>query len=715
MTRPFLIARRAGALVALLLAGLQPSRMAAQPAPRPPVAEKRPHVDTLHGDVRVDDYFWFRDRKDPAVVRHLEAENAYTDAMQAHLAPLRETLYGEMLGRIKETDLSVPYRDGDWWYYTRTEQGKPYPIYCRKRGSLAAAEEVIFDQNEAAKGRKFHTLGAFEVSPDGALLALLVDTTGYEDFTLRVRDLRTGRWLPDRKEKLGFGLAWASDNRTLFYATTDSAKRNDRVWRHRLGTSVRTDVAVFHEPDVLFNVRVGRFRSGAFIGIGASSFTQSEWRVIDAAAPERAPRLVAPRRPGVEYDVDHGGGFFWIVTNDGARNFKVARVADRAADLAAWTDWLPQRDDAFVENIDVFRDWVVVTERREGLRRLRVTALATNATHDVAFPEAAYGVSLAQNEEFATGTLRFNYSSLVTPNQVTEYDLATRERKVLKEQEVLGGYDRTQYRVERRMARGRDGTMIPVSLVYRAPFVRDGSRPLLLYAYGSYGATTEPTFNSGRLSLLDRGMVFAIAHVRGGQEMGRAWYDDGKMLRKRNTFWDFEDVGRFLVDERYTAADRMVANGGSAGGLLMGVVANETPTLFKAIVAAVPFVDVINTMADASIPLTAQEWEQWGNPAKAEEYRYMLQYSPYDNVRAQAYPAMLVTSGINDSRVAYWEPTKWVARLRERKTDGNPLLLRMNMGAGHGGSSGRYERLREIAFDYAFILDQVGLAPRAVP
>ncbi|MCU0626244.1 MAG: S9 family peptidase [Gemmatimonadaceae bacterium] len=682
--------------------------------PAPPVAEKRPRTDTLHGEARRDDYAWFRNREDPAVIAHLERENAYTESMQRHLAPLRETLYSEMLGRIKETDLSVPEREGGWWYYTRTEQGKAYPIFCRKR-TLDGAEQVIFDQNEAAKGKKFFSLGGFEVSPDGTLLALLTDTTGYEDFTLRVRDLRTLTWLPDRKEKLGFGLAWASDNRTLFYSTTDSAKRNDRVWRHRLGTSVRQDVAIFHEPDVLFNVRVTRTRSGRFVLIGASSFTQSEWRVVDAAKPSGAPRLIAKRRPNVEYDVDHGGGHFWIVTNDGAPDFKVARVADDAADLSRWTDWLPAREGVFVEGIDVFRDWAVVSERREGLRRLRVTQLASGTTHDVAFPEAAYGVFMAGNPEFDTPTIRFSYSSLVTPSQVTEYDLAARTRRVLKEQEVLGGYDRTKYAVERRMAKARDGTMVPVSIVYRAPLERDGQRPLLLYAYGSYGATTEPTFSSGRLSLLDRGMVYAIAHVRGGQEMGRRWYDDGKMLRKRNTFWDFEDVGSFLVAERYTSADRMVANGGSAGGLLMGVVANETPTLFKAIVAAVPFVDVINTMADASIPLTAQEWEQWGNPAKAEEYAYMRQYSPYDNVRAQGYPALLVTSGINDSRVAYWEPTKWVARLRERKTDGNPLLLRMNMGAGHGGSSGRYERLKEVAFDYAFILDQVGLASRVVP
>lgn len=703
------------AAVVALLAATASSMSAQSAAPRPPVAEKRPKVDTLHGDVRRDDYSWFRNRQDPAVIRHLEAENAYTESMQQHLAPLRETLYAEMLGRIKETDLSVPYRKDGWWYYTRTEKGKAYPIFCRKKGSLDAPEQVIYDQNEAAKGRKFHSLGAFEVSPDGQLLALLVDTTGYEDFTLRVRDLRTGRYLPDRKEKLGFGLAWASDNRTIFYATTDSAKRRDRVWRHRIGTSVRQDVAVFHEPDVLFNVQFGRSRSGRFILVGAGSFTSSEWRVIDAARPASAPRLVAKRRPGVEYDVDHGSGHFWITTNEGAPNFKVARVADDAADLSRWTDWLPARPEAFVEGIDVFKEWVVVRERREGLRRLRVTRLATNETHDVTFPEAAYGVFPTQNEEYDTGTLRFSYSSLVTPSQVTDYDLAARTRTVLKEQEVLGGYDRSRYVVERRMARARDGAMVPVSIVHRAGVARDGTAPLLLYAYGSYGATTEPTFSSNRLSLLDRGVTYAIAHIRGGQEMGRAWYDDGKMLRKRNTFWDFEDVGKFLVAEKYTSSDRMVANGGSAGGLLMGVVANETPELFKAIVAAVPFVDVINTMLDASIPLTAQEWEQWGNPAKRDEYAYMMQYSPYDNVRAQAYPAMLVTSGINDSRVAYWEPTKWVARLRETKTDGNPLLLRMNMGAGHGGSSGRYERLREIAYDYAFILDQVGLAQRTVP
>ncbi|MES3032654.1 MAG: S9 family peptidase [Gemmatimonadota bacterium] len=683
--------------------------------PTPPVAAKQPKVDTLHGNVLVDEYAWFRDRKNPAVIAHLDAENAYTDAMTAGLQPLRDALYAELVARIKETDLSVPTYNAPYWYYTRTEQGKPYPIYCRKLRTLDAAEEVIFDQNAEAKGRKFFSLGGFEVSPNHALLAVLVDTTGYEDFTLRVKNLATGKYLPDRKEKLGFGLAWASDNRTLFYMSTDSAKRSDRVWRHAIGSSVRTDASVFHEPNVLFNVSVDRMRSGRFITISSGSFTQGETRVIDAMQPTRPARLIAARRTNVEYEVDHGNGWFWIVTNDGAPNFKVARVRDDAADLTRWEDWIAPRPEVFVEGIDVFRDYAVVSERREGLRRLRVTALAGGEAHDISFPEPAYGVSLAQNPMFDATALRFSYSSLVTPSTVIDYDMATRTRTAKKQQEVLGGYDPARYGVERRMARARDGAMVPVSIVYRLPLVRDGKRPLLEYAYGSYGANSEATFNSNRVSLLDRGMIYAIAHVRGGQEMGRSWYDDGKMLRKLNTFHDFIDVGEFLVAEGYTSKDRLLANGGSAGGLLMGVVANMRPDLYKAISAEVPFVDVINTMSDASIPLTAQEWEQWGNPAKADEYAYMLRYSPYENVAAKAYPAMIVTSGLNDSRVAYWEPTKWVARLRERKTDGNPLLLRMNMGAGHGGSSGRYERLKEIAFNYAFMLDQVGLGGAVVP
>ena len=706
--------RRQQHIAALLFTLLTAMPLSAQ-RPTPPVAPKVPKLDTLHGDVLADDYAWFRDRKNPAVVAHLNAENAYTESMTAATQPLRDALYAELVGRIKETDLSVPSYDAPYWYYTRTQQGQPYPIFCRKLRSLDAAEEVIFDQNAEAKGRKFFSLGGFEVSPDHQLLAVLVDTTGYEDFTLRVKDLRTGKFLRDRKEKLGFGLAWASDNRTLFYMTTDSAKRGDQVWRHTVGTTVRNDVSVFHERNVLFNVGVQRLRSGKFIAISAGSFTQGDTRVIDAAHPTRAPRLIATRRPDVEYDVDHGNGYFWIVTNDGAPNFRIVRVRDDAPDLSSWQEWLAPRADVFVENINVFQGHAVVSERREGLRRLRVTALPAGATHDIEFPESAYGVSLAGNPMFETTALRFTYSSLVTPSTVYDYDMATRTRVVKKQQEVLGGYDPTRYGVERRMARARDGAMVPVSIVYRLPLERDGKRPLLEYAYGSYGANTEATFNSNRVSLLDRGVIYAIAHIRGGQEMGRSWYDDGKMLKKKNTFNDFVDVGEFLVSEGYTSKDRMLANGGSAGGLLMGVVANMRPDLYKAIIAAVPFVDVINTMSDASIPLTAQEWEQWGNPEKPDEYRYMRSYSPYENIERKDYPAMLITSGLNDSRVAYWEPTKWVARLRELRTDSNPLLLRMNMGAGHGGSSGRYERFKEIAFDYAFMLDQVGLAGKLVP
>jgi oligopeptidase B len=673
--------------------------------PTPPVARIIPKVDSLHGEKRVDDYFYMREKSNPEVLRYLEGENAYTAAMLKHTEPLQEALYKEMLGRIKEDDSQVPVKRDGWLYYSRTMKDKAYPIFCRKRGSLDAPEEIYFDQNAAAKEHKFFQLGGFEVSPDHNYLALLEDTTGYEDFVLRVLDLRTGRYLADRIEKLGFGLAWASDNRTLFYMTTDSAKRGDQVWRHRLGDEHAKDASVYRDSDILFNVGVGRTRSGAWIMLQSGSFTSGETWVLDANHPEAKPRLVAKRVPGLEYDVAHGGDWFYIVTNrDGAKNFKVMRAP--VSDPARWEEWIPHRADVFVEAVEVFKDFVVVEERAEGLRRLRVTSLASGDVHYVNFPEAAYGVFVSLNPEFATSTLRFTYSSLVTPSSVFDYDLVTQARELKKRDEVLGGYDPEKYQIERLMATARDGTRVPVSIVYRKPFVRDGRRPLLLYAYGSYGATTEPTFNSQRFSLVDRGFAYAIAHVRGGQEMGRPWYDDGKMMRKKNTFFDFIDVAEYLVKERYTSPDRLAANGGSAGGLLMGAITNLRPDLFHTVVADVPFVDVINTMMDASIPLTAQEWEQWGNPHKADEYAYMKTYSPYDNVERKAYPRILVTSGLNDSRVAYWEPTKWVAKLRVMKTDSNPLLLKMNMGAGHGGSTGRYERLREQAFRYAFIIDQ---------
>ena len=671
--------------------------------PLPPVAKTLVRQSDLHGVTRVDPYAWMRERENPEVTAYLEAENAYTAAMMRHTEPLQELLYQEMLARLKEDDTSAPVRHGDYSYYTRTEKGKAYPIYCRRRGA-GADEEIYFDQNAEAEGHEFYELGGMEISPDHRRLAILEDVDGYEDFTLRVKDLASGQWLSDRMEMLGFGLAWASDNATIFYLTTDAAKRSDQVWRHELGTARTSDVSVFREPGMLCNVGVQRCRSGEFIVISSASFTDSEVWLVPAGEPSTPAVPVRARRERVEYEVEPGDGWLYICTNEAAPNFKVMRAPVTAP--GAWEEWLPHRPEAFIEGVQAFRHFVVVQERQRGLRTLRLSGPGRDTSHCVDFPEAAYGVVVGANPEFDAATLRFTYSSLVTPNTVFDYDPRARTRTLVKKDDVLGGYDASTYAIERLEATARDGSRVPVSLVYRTPLVRDGQRPLLLYAYGSYGYTMEPTFNSTRISLVDRGFVYAIAHVRGGQELGRAWYDDGKMMKKMNTFTDFIDVAEHLVSEGYTSRERLAANGGSAGGLLVAVVANQRPDLFGTIVADVPFVDVINTMLDASIPLTAQEWLQWGNPQEASAYAYMRTYSPYDNVERQAYPRMLVTSGVHDSRVAFWEPAKWVARLRASKTDSRPLLLKMNMGAGHGGASGRYERLRETAFRWAFILDR---------
>ncbi len=678
------------------------------------MAKKVPKTTTLHGVTLTDEYGWLREKGTPEVTAYLEAENAYTEAGTAHTAALRETLYNELLGRIKETDEDVPARDGEYWYYTRTEAGKAYPVFCRKKGTLEAAEEVYLDQNALAEGKKFHALGGMDVSPDGTRLLYLEDLTAFREYTLHVKDLSTGRILESIPDVWN-GTAWADDNRTFFYTRADAAKRGNTIWRHVLGTPRDADVKVFEEPNVLYDAGVFRSRSDAFIFIASDGFTSSEWRVIPTAAPTTAPRVIEPRRPDVEYSVEHGGGFFYLLTNDGARNFRIRRAADRAGAPLEWTDWVPHRDDVFIEGLDVFETFAAVTERRAGLRRLRIVGLAGDASHDVAFPEEAYAVFPDKNPEFRTSVFRFAYSSPISPASVYDYDVPTRERTLRKRQEIPSGFDASRYEVHRRMAPARDGVQVPVSILLPKGATLDGSRPLLLYAYGSYGITMEPTFNSNVFSLVDRGMIYAIAHVRGGQEMGRQWYDDGKMMKKMNTFTDFIDVAEYLVKSGYTKPDRLVANGGSAGGLLMGAVANMRPDLFKAIVADVPFVDVINTMLDASLPLTAQEWEQWGNPQDPDAFAYMRQYSPYDNVRAQNYPWMLVMTSLNDSQVMYWEPAKWVARLRTVKTDKNPLYLKTNMAGGHSGSSGRYEHLREVAFRYAFILDAVGLAGTPPP
>jgi len=695
----------------LLLTALLTALLAAMlDAQMPPMAERRPHVDTLHGDVRRDDWHWLRNREDPAVIRYLEAENAYTEARTAALKPLADRVYQEMLSRTKQTDLSVPvFRDG-YWYYAKTYEGKQYPALARRRGSLAAPEEVYLDQNELAAGKAFHSLGGVSTSPDGRYVAVLEDTVALRHFTLRVKDTQTGEWLPETIANLIEGLAWANDNRTLFYQKADGANRANAVWRHVLGTPVAQDAEVYRDDDVLFSVDVSRTKSGAYVQITSASYTSAETRVIPADRPMEPARVLLPRQPGVEHSAVHWGDRWLVATNQGgATNFKVVELPDAGGDLATAPIWLPTRADAFVEGVDTFKDFAVVAERVGGLRRLRVVDRATKAWHHVTMPEAAYGVFPAANPEYATRTMRYTYSSFVTPPSVYDYDMGTRQAELRKREEVLGGWDASRYEVRRLMVKARDGASVPVSVLMRKGTVLDGTNPLLLYAYGSYGATQEATFSSARFSLVDRGMIYALAHIRGGSEMGRRWYDDGKMLRKKNTFFDFIDVAEGLIRLKYTRKDKLVINGGSAGGLLMGAVVNFRPDLFHAVVADVPFVDVINTMADASIPLTAQEWEQWGNPAKAEEYRYMLSYSPYDNVAAKAYPQMLVTTGLNDSQVAYWEPAKWVAKLRTMKTDRNDLLLRTNMGAGHGGASGRYDRLKETAFRFAWMLNSVGL------
>jgi len=698
---------RSTLLALLAVAGFVP--LAAQSVP--PTARRIPKVDTLHGDVRVDDYFWLREKTNPEVIKYLEAENAWTAQGLKHTEPLQDTLYQELLGRIKETDLSVPSYDQGYWYYTRTEQGKSYTIYCRKKGSLDAPEEIILDANALAEGKRFFALGGMDVSPDGNLLLYLADTTAFREYTLYVKDLRTGTRLPDQLSGVWNGTAWADDNRTFFYMTPDSAKRGNAVWRHVLGQPRASDVKVFQEDNVLYNVGVFRSKSGKYVFIPVDGFTSSEWRVIPTANPAAPPRIVAARRPGVEYSVDHIDQGFLIQTNDGATNFRIVLAPETDASPRNWRDWLPGSDSVFIEYFGVTRRHTVVAERSAGLRRLRVVENGSRHTHFITFPEAAYAVFPSSNRDYDAATFRFSYASLTTPNSVFDYDLAKRTRELKKKQEIPSGFDPGRYQVRRFMVTARDGVRVPVSMLLPRGFAQDGSRPFLLYAYGSYGSSVEPGFNSNVLSLVDRGFGYAIAHIRGGQEMGRTWYDDGKMMKKMNTFTDFIDVADHLIKERYTSPSGLVANGGSAGGLLMGAVANLRPEHFRAVVADVPFVDVINTMLDASLPLTAQEWEQWGNPRNAEHYAYMMQYSPYDNVQARSYPWLLVTTSLNDSQVMYFEPAKWVAKLRATKTDTNPLYFKTNMGGGHGGSSGRYDRLREQAFRYAFMIESVRNGP----
>ena len=676
----------------------------------PPIAPKHPYVHVLHGDERLDDYFWLRDRDNPDVMAYLEAENAYTEIKMEHTRSLQDTLYQEMLSRIQEDDLSVPYREGEFYYYTRTETGKAYPIHCRKLGSLDATEEILLDQNQLAEGHEYFQLGVFEISPNHQLLAYSVDTTGAERYTLFFLDLATRKLYPETIPDTYVAFEWGNDNQTVFYTQVDAAHRPDKLFRHQLGQSIENDQLVFHEPDDAYFLGISKTRSRAYLLLGLGSKVTSEVHYLDANNPTGEFRLFRPRRMGIEYDIEHHTDTFYIITNEDALNFKLMKAPIANPSVEQWETVIPHREDIFLMGVSAFADHLVIYDREAGLPKVRVRNLSNHQEHTVSFPEPTYEVSESVNPEFNTNTFRFAYTSLTTPFSIFDYNLDAQTRELKKETPVLGGYDRTQYQSDRVQAIAPDGTAIPLSILYKVGTERTGKNPLLLTGYGAYGYSYPDSFSSTRLSLLDRGVVLAIAHIRGGSELGRKWYEDGKFLHKQNTFSDFIACAEHLIQAGWTAPDRLAISGGSAGGLLIGAVINQRSDLFKAAIAQVPFVDVVTTILDTSLPLSATEWEEWGNPNDRQFYDYMKAYSPYDNVKPKDYPALLVTAGLNDPRVSYWEPAKWTAKLRTLKTDNQVLLLKTHLGAGHGGASGRYDRLKEIAFEYAFLLDQWGLA-----
>ena len=678
----------------------------------PPAAARRPVILTAHGDARVDEWYWLRDRDDPAVLAHLAAENDHTAAALAHTEELQGRLYDEIVARIQETDLSVPARKGDWWYLSRTVEGQQYGITCRRRGGPDGPEEVLLDQNELAAGHDYLAVANLAVSPGTTLMAYAVDFDGSERYTLRVRDLATGRERPDEVPGTSYGVAWSADDTTLFYVKVDESMRPYQLWRHRLGSDPAADALVHQEDDERFYLSVHTTKSDRFVVLTLASKVTSEVRFLDATDPEGDFRVVEPRQQGVEYSVvDHGERFFVVTNADGAANFKLMEAPVATPGRAHWTEVVGHRPDVKLEGVEEFAGHLVLCERAEGIARLAVRRLADGDTHVVDQPEAVSTAWVEANWELDTAVLRLGYSSLVTPRSVVDYDMVTRTRTLLKQQPVLGGFDPARYRSQRLWATAVDGTRVPISLVHRHDVAPDGTAPALLYGYGSYEISIDPTFSSLRLSLLDRGVVFAIAHVRGGGELGRAWYEDGKLLAKPNTFSDFVACARHLVQAGWAAPGRLAIRGGSAGGLLMGAAANLAPELFAAVVAEVPFVDALTTISDEDLPLTVTEWEEWGNPvADPAVYACMKGYAPYDNVAARPYPAMLVTAGLNDPRVSYWEPAKWVQRLRDRTTGDRPVLLKTEMGAGHGGPSGRYDSWRDEAMVYAFVLDALRAA-----
>jgi oligopeptidase B len=677
--------------------------------PSPPVAKKIPHVTEINGHQLTDNYFWLREKSNPEVRAYLEAENAYTDALMKPTEPLQKKLYDEMLSRVKETDVEVPYKEGDFFYYIRTEAGKQYPIRCRKKISADASEEVLLDVNELAKGQAFMTVQAFTVSTDGNLLAYSYDNTGFRQFNLAVKDLRTGQTLTDHAERVG-SVVWANDNRTVFYTQEDAvSKRQYRLYRHTGGSS-DPDTVVYEEPDEKFTVRAFKTRSEAYIIMELRSHTTSEARYIPAKDPAADWKTIEPRKQGVEYYADHNADSFYIRANDTGRNFRLVTAPVTDPGSKNWHEVMAHNAAIMLDEMDMFRSFLVLYERENGLPQIRVVDLRNGHSRRLSFPEPAYDVRPYTNRVYDTSEFRYAYESPITPASVFSYDMETGASQMLKQKEVPGGYDRNKYEVEQIYTTAADGTKIPVSVLHLKGAKLDGAGPLYLYGYGSYGISLDMWFSSNIFSLVDRGVTYAVAHIRGGGEMGKAWHDAGKMMNKKNTFSDFTAVAEDLTKRGYGSKDKLVIEGGSAGGLLMGAVLNLRPDLFHAAVVKVPFVDVMNTMLDESLPLTVGEFEEWGNPKEKPAFDYMITYSPYDNVEAKAYPNMLVKTSFNDSQVMYWEPAKYVAKMRATRTDHNTLIFKTNLSpAGHGGASGRYDRLHEASFDYAYILTQMGI------
>ncbi len=673
----------------------------------PPKAKKIPHKMVEFGNERIDNYYWLNQRTNPEVIKYLEDENAYLNAKMAHTKNLQKKLYDEMVGRIVQDDESVPYLDNEYFYYTRYEKGKEHPIYCRKKSNLKSKEIIILDVNKLAAGHKYYKVSGRSVSTNNEWLAFGVDTLSRRIYTIHFKNLKTGEVISENIPNTTGYAVWANDNKTLFYSTKDSTLRPFKIFRHTLGTDPKNDTEIYTENDPTFRTFVTKSKSGEFIFIGSSHTLASEYRFINANKPYGKFKIIQPRIMGLEYSVAHFGNYFYIKTNLNAENFKLVKTPINKTNKKYWKDVISHRKDVLLDDFELFKKYLVLAERANGTTRLRVISWDGKKDEIIKSDEDAYTVSVSVNKNFNTNLLRYNYTSLTTPSTVYDYNMDTKEKTILKQAKVLGGYNPADYKSEKIYAIAKDGVKIPISIVYKKGLKKDGNNPALIYGYGSYGASMDPYFSSARLSLLDRGFVYAIAHIRGGQEMGRWWYEQGKMLNKKNTFTDFIACSKKLIEDKFTNSQKLAAMGGSAGGLLMGAIINMSPETYKAVIAAVPFVDVVTTMLDESIPLTTGEYDEWGNPNIEKYYRYILSYSPYDNVEAKNYPALLVTTGLHDSQVQYWEPAKWVAKLREMKTDKNLLLLHTNMSAGHGGSAGRFERYKEIALEYAFIIDQV--------